>query len=65
LLDLKERSQPTKSSICETLFENIFRHYCPNQFKVQIPTGLDHNKWSLLKQLSSGCLVVVGIGSVD
>ena len=43
-LYLKERSQPTKSSICETLFENIFRHYCPCQFKVQIKTGVDHNK---------------------
>ena len=60
-LYLKERSQPTKSSIWETLFENIFWHYCPRQFKVQTPTGLGHSKWSLLKHLSSGCLVVVGI----
>ena len=55
---LIERSQPTKSF---NLYENIFRHFCPCQFKVQITTGINHNKGSLLKQLSIFCFVVVGI----
>ena len=42
------------------LFENIFCHFWPRQFKAQIPTGLDHNKWSFYRWLSRGCLVVVG-----
>ena len=52
-LDLKERSQPTKSSFCETLFENIFRHYCPRQFKVQITTGsfINNNKLARLNYI--------------
>ena len=33
MVRLKERSQRTKSSFCETLYENIFRHYSPCQFK--------------------------------
>ena len=44
MVRLKERSQQTKSSFCETLYENIFRHYSPCQFKVQITTGIDHIK---------------------
>ena len=36
-------------------------HLDENIFKVQITTGINHNKGSLLKQLSSDCFVVVGI----
>ena len=45
---------------CETFVWKYISTYCPRQFKVQIPTGLDHNKWSFYRQLSRGCLVVVG-----
>ena len=55
---LIERSQPTRYF---NLYENIFRHCCPCQFKVQITTGVNHNKTCLLKQLSSFCFVVIGI----
>ena len=53
MVRLIERSQPTKSFQTHkwNLYENIFRHFCPCQFKVQITTGINHNKWSLLKQL--------------
>ena len=34
-------SQPTRFF---NLYENIFRHCCPCQFKVQIKTGINHNK---------------------
>ena len=46
-LYLKERSQPTKSSFCETLFENIFQHYCPCQFRliVEAKIKLYKNKY--------------------
>ena len=61
-LELKEKSQPKKSFyFLQPLFENIFWHNYPRQFKVQIPTGLDHNKWSFYRQLSSSCLVIDGI----
>ena len=35
---INEGSQPTKSfqTLCETLYENIFRHCGPCQLKVQI-----------------------------
>ena len=40
MVRLIERSQPKKSfqTLCETLYENIFPHYCPCEFKVQITT---------------------------
>ena len=49
-----ERSQPTKSFQTHmwNLYENIFQHYCPCQFKVQITIGVNHNMWSLLKEHS-------------
>ena len=37
---------------CETFVWKYISTYCPRQFKVQIPTGLDHNKWSFYRQLS-------------
>ena len=44
----KEQFQPEYrgffSIYVKPLFENIFRHFWPRQFKAQIPTGLDHNK---------------------
>jgi hypothetical protein len=59
-LNLRERSQPKKSSILWNLIEKYISINCPRQFKFQSPTGLDRNKWSFYRQLSSGCLVVVG-----
>ena len=46
MVRLQERNQPTKSfkTLCETVYENIFQHYCPCQFKVQITASVDHNK---------------------
>ena len=36
---------------------NIFRHCCPCQFNVQDTTDINHNKASLLKQLSGMTVV--------
>ena len=41
------------------IYFDIFE--CPCQFKVQITTGDNHNKWCLLKQLTGFCFVVIGI----
>ena len=41
---MKEVNQLSLFYYVKPLFENIFRHFWPRQFKAQITTGLDHNK---------------------
>ena len=41
---MKEVNQLSLFYYVKPLFENIFCHFWPRQFKAQIPTGLDHNK---------------------